>query len=63
MSRIVEDRYKVANNYKIELQVCGGGYTDSFYISDLESLIKEGIVKVFYTDYFDAFGYFQVAEL
>ena len=62
MSRIDEDRYKVANGYKIELRVCGGSYKDSFYISDLESLIKEGIVKVFYTDYFDAVGYFQTAE-
>ncbi len=45
---IIEDRYKVADNYKVRLKCIyeGFGY-DDYYLSDLESLISRGQVKFY----------------
>ena len=61
MWNITEERDKVSGNYKIELQICGGIYTQRFYISDLESMIKDGTVKVFVQNNLEV-QYFEVAE-
>lgn len=46
-ARIAEDVYKLADNYKITLEPMYEGYArDHYYISDLESLIRKGTVKV-----------------
>ncbi len=47
-AKITEKRYKLENNYKITLQSVYEGFGQRhFYISDLNSLIKKGIVKVY----------------
>jgi len=50
--RIKEDFYKIMDNYKIELIPITKEYKETFgketfYISDLENLIKEDIVKMY----------------
>lgn len=42
---IVEERYKLADNYKVELRAVEEGYgKETFYICDFKSLIRGGCV-------------------
>lgn len=42
---IVEERYAIADNYKIELRSIEEGYgKETFYITDFCSLVKNGII-------------------
>lgn len=46
--KISEDKYKLSDNYKTTLVSTTEGYGQKhFYISDLESLIREGTFKIF----------------
>lgn len=45
---ISEDRYKVSGNYKITLKCLYPSFgQEHFYISDLEALIKRGIIDAY----------------
>lgn len=47
-AKIVESRYKLKDNYKITLASLYESFgEESFYISDLKSLIKQGTVEFF----------------
>jgi len=48
MCKIVEDRYKLKDNYKIEVKSENEAFgKESFYISDLNHLIRDKQVRVF----------------
>jgi len=50
-TRITEDRHKVLDNYKIELASDYPGFgKKSFYVSDLQSLIRRGNIEFFKKD-------------
>lgn len=50
MCKISEERYKVCDDYKItmspEIEGLGFGQED-YYLSDVESLVREGEIKIF----------------
>jgi hypothetical protein len=47
-ARITQERYKIKDRYKVTLKpIYSGLETRHFYISDLESLIRDGQVQVF----------------
>jgi len=47
--RITEDRYKLEENYKIQLKSEDKRFgKEAFYISDLNSLVKQGSIRVFH---------------
>lgn len=47
LCHIVEDRYKVKDNYKISITPVGySSYIDHYYFSDFVSLINKGLIKI-----------------
>jgi hypothetical protein len=48
LCRIVEERYKLEDNYKIELRAEDSRFgKEKFYISDANIMIKDGTIRVF----------------
>lgn len=48
--KIIEERYKLKDNYKIELQSLYNGFKNpTFYISDLQSMIDDGHAQILFT--------------
>ena len=46
--KITEERYKLKDNYKITLKSIYDGFgSEHYYVSDLESLIKGGVIEFF----------------
>lgn len=48
LCRIVEERHKLEDNYKVELKAEDKGFgKESFYVTDLNLLMREGNIRVF----------------
>lgn len=48
LCRIVEERYKLSENYKVELKAEDTNFgKQSFYVMDLNSLLRQGQIRVF----------------
>lgn len=47
-ARITEERYEIADNYKIQVEATWELFgRESFYISDLQSMIRDGRIQMF----------------